>query len=200
MVSRLSLGLKILIESMSTNNLNCYKRILAVFPRRSHLVTGGLLLVLTCLMGGPALGADEPDLLKKTKEAAQETAAAAEQAGRSAVDQAEQFWRRIDAARLRNRTPDEVVAWVLMGMLVGALAGMMSSFKPTGLGKAGRLLLGLAGAFVGGMVVRVTQLDFVWGPVLIRYEELAASLLGAIVLIVLARVLRSKSHKQVPKP
>ncbi len=163
------------------------------------LLAAGLLLVFTCLAGRPALAADEPGLVTKTKETAQETTAAVAQAGRSAADEADQLWQRIDAARLKNRTPDEMAAWVIMGVLVGALAGMMTSLKPTGLGKLGRLLLGLSGAFLGGIVVRVTQLDFGWGPVLIRYEELAFSLFGAIVLLLLARFIRSRSQKQVPK-
>jgi uncharacterized membrane protein YeaQ/YmgE (transglycosylase-associated protein family) len=182
------------------HKMTCSRRILAAFPRCSLLVAGGLAFIFGCLAGGLALGADEPGLATKAKEAVQETTAAVDQAGRSAVDQAGQLWQRIDAARLKNRTPDEIVAWVIMGVLVGALAGMMTSLKPTGLGKLGRLLLGLAGAFVGGIVARVTGLDFGWGPVLIRYEELFVSLLGAIVLVVLAKLIRSRSHKQVPKP
>jgi uncharacterized membrane protein YeaQ/YmgE (transglycosylase-associated protein family) len=145
------------------------------------------------------MAADEPGLVTKTKDAAQETTAAVSQAGRSVADQAEQLWQRIDSARLKNRTPDELVAWVIMGVLVGAVAGMMTSLKPTGLGKLGRLLLGLVGAFLGGIFVRATRLDFGWGPVLIRYEELAFSLLGSILLLILARFVRSLSKKQVPK-
>jgi uncharacterized membrane protein YeaQ/YmgE (transglycosylase-associated protein family) len=56
-------------------------------------------------------------------------------------------------------------------------------------------LLGLAGAFVGGLVVHLANLDFGWGPVLIRYEELLFALLGAIVLVVLAKLLRRSSTK-----
>jgi uncharacterized membrane protein YeaQ/YmgE (transglycosylase-associated protein family) len=156
-------------------------------------------LILTCWTPWPVLGADEPGLVTKTKEATEEATAAVAQAGRSAADQAEQLWQRIDAAGLKNRTPDELVAWGIMGVLVGALAGMLTSLKPTGLGKLGRLLLGLAGAFLGGIIVRVAKVDFGWGLVRIRYEELAFSLLGAILLLVLARVIRSRSKKQVPK-
>lgn len=174
-------------------------RILAALSRCTFRVAVGLVLILTCLTGGPTLGAEEAAVVTITKEVAQETTAAVAQAGRSAADQAEQLWQRIDAARLKKRTPDEIVAWAIMGVLVGALAGMMTSLKPTGLGKLGRLLLGLAGAFLGGIVVRVTELDFGWGPVLIRYEELAFSLLGAIVLLLLARFIRSRSKKQGPR-
>jgi uncharacterized membrane protein YeaQ/YmgE (transglycosylase-associated protein family) len=108
--------------------------------------------MFTCLAGGLALAADEPGLVDKTKDAAQETAATVDQAG------------------LKNRTPDQIVAFVITGMLVGSLEGMMTSRKPTGLGHLGRLVLGLVGAFVGGMVVRLTGLNFGWGPVLMLAE------------------------------
>jgi uncharacterized membrane protein YeaQ/YmgE (transglycosylase-associated protein family) len=116
--------------------------------------------------------------------------------GRSAEKTLEDLWKSIDEQRLKNRTPDQIVAWVIMGVLVGALAGMATSLKTTGLGKAGRLLLGLAGAFIGGIVAHVTRIDFGWGPVLIRYEDLLFSLVGALLLIVIGRFLRSRSKKQ----
>ena len=175
--------------------LTCSKRFLAAFPRCSLPILGGVALILGCLTCGVVLGADD-GLATKTKEVVKETSAAVDQAGRSALDQAEHLWQRIDAARLKNQTRDEIVAWAIMGVLVAAVAGMMTSLKPTGLGKLGRLLLGLGGAFIGGIVVRVTKLDFGWGPVLIRYEELFVSLLGAVLLVLLGKFLRSRSKKQ----
>lgn len=106
-------------------------------------------------------------------------------------DTFEHLWKKIDESRLKNRTPDELAAWVIMGVLVGALAGMVTSLKATSLGALARLGLGLAGAFIGGIAVRVSQIDFGWGPVLIRYEELAFSFVGALLLIVASRLVRS---------
>jgi uncharacterized membrane protein YeaQ/YmgE (transglycosylase-associated protein family) len=171
-------------------------RVLEAILRPTRRVCGVMLMALTCLAGGLSLAADDPGLVDKTKDAAQETAATVDQAGRMAADKADQVWQQIDAARLKNRTPDQIVAFVITGMLVGSLAGMMTSLKPTGLGQLGRLLLGLIGAFLGGIVVRVTGLNFGWGPVLIRYEELAFSLLGAVVIVVLWRFIRSRSEKE----
>ena len=42
---------------------------------------------------------------------------------------------------------------------------------------------GLVGAFVGGILANVLQLDFGLGPVLIRYEDLICSLVGGFVLL-----------------
>jgi len=154
-----------------------------------------VLLVVASMPLMNSSGADEPSLTDKAKQTVEETKDAVRDAGRSVEKGIDNLWRSVDEQRLKNRTPDEIVAWVIMGILVGAVAGMATGLKSSGLGNFGRLLLGLGGAFLGGMVVHVAKLDFGWGPVLIRYEDLLFSFLGALLLIVLGRVFRSKSRK-----
>jgi uncharacterized membrane protein YeaQ/YmgE (transglycosylase-associated protein family) len=144
----------------------------------------------------PTLAADESSVTDKAKEAVKETKQAVVDAGRAAANSFENLWQRVDDSRLKNRTRDEIVAWVIMGALVGAVAGMMTSLKTSGAGKAGRFLLGLGGALIGGVVVHAARINFGWGPVLIRYEELLFSFLGAILLIVIGRLFRSKAKKR----
>ena len=164
-------------------------------PFRRDLLSAGaaLVVILTCLTGRPAAGADAAELGEKTK-------AAVEDAGRSVADGAGKLLDRFDEARLKHRSRDEVIAWVIMGLLVAAAAGMMTPLRPTGFGNLGRILLGLGGAFLGGMVVRVARLDFNWGSAVIRYEELLASLVGAILLFVIFRLVRPRSVKKAPTP
>ncbi len=168
------------------------------------------LLVFLFLSNLTAMAEDEPTLADKAKaranetkeaitEAAQDTKKAAVGAGQATAESFENLWRRVDESRIKNRSRDEIVAWVIMGALVSAVAGALTSLKNSGLGKVGRLLLGLGGALIGGMVVRVAQINFGWGPVLIRYEDLLFSLLGAIVLIFVGRLLRSSSKKPSDK-
>jgi uncharacterized membrane protein YeaQ/YmgE (transglycosylase-associated protein family) len=127
--------------------------------------------------------------------AAKEVKESVQDASRAVGNSFENLWRRVSESRLQNRTRDEIVAWAIMGVLVGAVAGMMTTLKTSGLGKLGRLMLGLAGAFVGGMVVHVGRIDFGLGPVLIRYEELLFSLVGAVLLVIVARLFRSGAKK-----
>ncbi len=157
---------------------------------------GMCLLLLAALSTAPVLAADEPTVTEKAKEAVKETTQVVTDAGRAAADSFETIWHRVDESRLKNRTRDEVVAWAIMGVLAGAVAGMLTSLKTSGLGKVGRLLLGLGGALIGGIVVHAANINFGWGPVLIRYEELLFSFLGAILLIVLGRLFRSKAKKK----
>jgi len=159
-----------------------------------------LVVSLGVLIGQPLPAADATGTTEMAKEALQETSAAAEKAGQAAAQTAKGLWERIDEARLKNRTPDELVAWVIMGVLAGAVAGMMTTLKSTGFGKLAHLVLGLVGAFLGGIVVHVGQFDFGWGPVLIRYEELFCSLVGAVLIVAAGRIIRSRIKKRASPP
>ena len=131
----------------------------------------------------------------ETKPTVEEMTDAVNDAGRSAADSFKSAWSRAD---LTNRTRDEIVAWVIMGVLVGSVAGMFAGPKISGAGRLGRLMLGLTGALLGGTVVHAARLDFGWGPVLVRYEELLFSLAGAVFLIVVARLILSSATKKKP--
>jgi uncharacterized membrane protein YeaQ/YmgE (transglycosylase-associated protein family) len=105
--------------------------------------------------------------------------------GQEAVSKAEALWQRIDERRLKNRTPDEIVAWVIMGLLVSGLL-----YRLGGRGQIASILLGLIGAFIGGIVAHVAQLDFGLGPILITYEDLICSLVGGLLILGGARWLK----------
>ncbi|HTL59900.1 MAG TPA: hypothetical protein VL361_29785 [Candidatus Limnocylindrales bacterium] len=141
--------------------------------------------VLLC--AGGLCGAADPDTSSaaaptpdgsKTNEVRQ----AIHEKGQAAVGKAEELWQAIDEKRLKNRTPDELVAWVIMGCLVG---GLLFRF-----GKRGQLtsiVLGLVGSFIGGIVAHVAQLNFGLGPVLITYEDLICTLAGGLLMLCGAR-------------
>jgi uncharacterized membrane protein YeaQ/YmgE (transglycosylase-associated protein family) len=164
------------------------------------------LLLLAAAMARPASAAQESSLADSAKQAGEDAQRAVEvaventqdamrEAGESVEATFEELWRSIDENRLKNRTPDQLVAWAIMGALVGGLTGMLTQLKTTGMGRMARLFLGLAGAFIGGMLVHVSGLDFGLGPVLIRYEDLLFAFFGALLLIGIGRVFRSRSRK-----
>jgi len=170
-------------------------------PRPSSLWRLSAFTVLFAFLVSQALfAAETAGAGEKAKEVVKETSAAVQRAGETTAESAKNLWQRVDEARLKNRTPDELVAWLIMGALVGAVAGMMTKLKSTGWGKFGRFVLGLAGALLGGIVVHVGRFDFGWGPVLIRYEELFFSLIGAIVILGLGRLIRSKMKRKPATP
>jgi hypothetical protein len=143
------------------------------------------------LFGGIPLAPARAESVGEKVEATAETAKqAVSDAGKTASHKIEELWARVDEARLKNRTPDEIVAWVIMGLLVGGLMNRVTGLKPVI-----SFSLGLLGAFIGGIVAHVTALNFGWGPVLIRYEDLLMSLVGGAVIVVLGKILLSRKKK-----
>lgn len=159
------------------------------------------------LLSMQAWAAEDPTLRDRASEearrasdavgaAVEETKIAVQEAGQSVASSFESLWRRVDESRLRNRTPDEILAWVMMGVLVGAVAGMLTSSRGGGGGKWGKLLVGLVGAILGGTLMHIGRFDFGWGPVLIRYEELLFAMLGAVLLLVVGWFVRARSRRK----
>jgi uncharacterized membrane protein YeaQ/YmgE (transglycosylase-associated protein family) len=112
-----------------------------------------------------------------------------QEAGQTGIAWSAELWRRVDEKRLQNRTPDQIVAWVIMGLLVG---GLIHQFGK--LNRVVTLLLGLVGAFFGGIIANVVQFDLGLGPVLIRYEELLASLVGGLLIFLILRLLGARKR------
>jgi uncharacterized membrane protein YeaQ/YmgE (transglycosylase-associated protein family) len=148
-------------------------------------------VVLFVFAVGPltSRAADEGSMTQQAGEAISGSAQAVEQ-GLATLQE------RISESRLVNRTRDENIAFVLMGVLVASVVGLFSKIRCSGMGILGRLGLGLGGAFLGGMLVRVADLDFGWGSVSMGYEELLFSLLGAVVLVAVSRFVQYQMKKK----
>ena len=143
------------------------------------LKLAGIVVLAAALWSAvPKCVAQSSSTAQQVGTAATEATQAIQDTGQAALNNIEVLWQRIDEKRLKNRTPDELVAWALMGLLVGGLI-----FRLTKMGQGTTILLGLAGAFLGGIVANVAQLNLGLGPVLIRYEELICSLVGGFVLL-----------------
>ncbi len=152
----------------------------------------GLAMALFCLGAlhdaapARAAGSDSSQLLASTTEDAKQTL---ENAQKTVVNKFDELWREIETQRLSHRTRDEIVAWVIMGLLVGGMLGLLTKLKqPT------TVIFGLAGAFLGGIVAHLTQLNLGLGPVLIRYEDLLFSFGGGLLLVFVARFLMKRKQ------
>jgi uncharacterized membrane protein YeaQ/YmgE (transglycosylase-associated protein family) len=78
--------------------------------------------------------------------------------------------------------PGGVIAWVVVGLIAGWLAGL--TMKGSGYGILGDIVVGLIGALVGGFLVSyfVQGTAGFWGSILVAF-------IGACVMIALVRAI-----------
>jgi uncharacterized membrane protein YeaQ/YmgE (transglycosylase-associated protein family) len=82
-------------------------------------------------------------------------------------------------------SPGSVIAWLLVGLIAGWLAGLM--MKGSGYGIIGDIVVGLIGSFLGGLILSffVEGTAGFWGSILVAF-------VGACVLIVLVRAISGR--------
>jgi uncharacterized membrane protein YeaQ/YmgE (transglycosylase-associated protein family) len=88
-----------------------------------------------------------------------------------------------------------VLAWILFGLIAGAIAQLLVPGEdPGGGGIVGiviTILLGIAGAFVGGWI----GVQLGWGTITsFDIRSLGLAILGAVLLLVVVRALRGGSR------
>ena len=84
--------------------------------------------------------------------------------------------------------PGSVIAWILVGLIAGAIAGRITRGK--GFGCLGDIVVGLIGALIGGFVVNL----FIRGSTTTHFlGTTVVAILGAVILLVGLRLLRGRS-------
>jgi uncharacterized membrane protein YeaQ/YmgE (transglycosylase-associated protein family) len=77
--------------------------------------------------------------------------------------------------------PQSVIAWIVIGLIAGWLAGTVA--RGRGFGCIADILLGLVGAVLGGWIF--TKLGILGGGMLF---SIAAATVGAVILVAVARI------------
>ena len=77
--------------------------------------------------------------------------------------------------------PQSVIAWIIIGLIAGWLAGTIS--RGRGFGCLADIVLGLVGAILGGWIF--TKLNIQGGGLLF---SIAAATVGAVILVSVARI------------
>jgi uncharacterized membrane protein YeaQ/YmgE (transglycosylase-associated protein family) len=82
-------------------------------------------------------------------------------------------------------SPGGIIAWLVVGLIAGWLAGMM--MKGSGYGMLGDIIVGLIGSFLGGVMLSyvVEGAAGFWGSILVAF-------IGACVLIFLVRMISGR--------
>ena len=79
---------------------------------------------------------------------------------------------------------DQIIVWIIVGLLGGSLAGPLMTWERRGLGLFRNLAVGLAGALIGGLLFRMLGLFPGLDKVSISLRDVVAAFLGSLIVLV----------------
>jgi uncharacterized membrane protein YeaQ/YmgE (transglycosylase-associated protein family) len=100
----------------------------------------------------------------------------------------------------------QIIMWIIVGGFAGTLAGRAVTLKKEGLGRWMNLLIGMAGAVIGGELFRLFRIEFGLGDLKVTFEDLIAAFLGSLLVIFAWRIIAktkakgSKENHLKPRP
>jgi uncharacterized membrane protein YeaQ/YmgE (transglycosylase-associated protein family) len=78
---------------------------------------------------------------------------------------------------------DQLIVWVVVGLIGGSLASRVITWDRTGFGQLRNLSLGLVGALIGGLLFRL----FGWLPQLdkiaVSLRDIVAAFIGSLIVL-----------------
>lgn len=86
-------------------------------------------------------------------------------------------------------TAGQLIAWVILGLLVGSFVGRLIRVRRRGFGLIGNLVVGLVGAVIGGFLFDVLRVEF-GREVILSLNDFVAAFCGALIFIVVVTLIR----------
>jgi uncharacterized membrane protein YeaQ/YmgE (transglycosylase-associated protein family) len=77
----------------------------------------------------------------------------------------------------------QVIVWLLVGLIAGSIVGLMVTRDRKGFGLTSNLLVGLAGAFVGGLLFRMFGLLTSLDQYAISLRDVLSAVIGALIVL-----------------
>ncbi len=93
-------------------------------------------------------------------------------------------------------TIEDVMVWLVVGMLAGTMAGLIVKRKRVGYGRFHNLALGLVGALIGGALFDLFGILPSLDDISISLRDIIAALFGALLFIVLLHYARIWHQKR----
>jgi uncharacterized membrane protein YeaQ/YmgE (transglycosylase-associated protein family) len=79
---------------------------------------------------------------------------------------------------------DQIIVWIIVGLLGGSLAGLLAKGEKQGFGLWKNLGLGLAGAFVGGLLFRLLGLLPGLESVTVSLRDVVSAFFGSLLVLI----------------
>jgi len=78
---------------------------------------------------------------------------------------------------------DHLIVWIVIGLIGGGLAGALTTWERGGFGLLRNLVLGLAGAFIGGVFFRVIGSWPGLDMITISLRDVVAAFVGSLIVL-----------------
>ncbi|HEX2842419.1 GlsB/YeaQ/YmgE family stress response membrane protein [Hyphomicrobium sp.] len=79
---------------------------------------------------------------------------------------------------------DQIVVWIIVGLLGGSLAGLLAKGEKRGFGIWKNLALGLAGALIGGLLFRLLGLFPSLDGVTVSLRDVVSAFIGSLLVLI----------------
>ena len=98
-----------------------------------------------------------------------------------------------------NFVPDQIITWVIVGLIAGVLAGLL--VRGHGLGYVTSVVVGLLGALVGGFLFTILHLQVpatFSGGITLAWADMFVAFIGAVIILILfGGFYRSRSRRSL---
>jgi uncharacterized membrane protein YeaQ/YmgE (transglycosylase-associated protein family) len=79
---------------------------------------------------------------------------------------------------------DQFIVWIVVGLLGGSLAGLITTWDRKGYGLLRNLAVGLVGALIGGFLFRMLGLLPGLDRIAISLRDVVAAVIGSLIVLV----------------
>lgn len=83
----------------------------------------------------------------------------------------------------------QIFVWIIIGGLAGAVAGMIVKRSKRGFGVITNILIGLVGAFIGGILFELLNITIA-GDIAFSANDLIAAIVGSLILLAVLALVR----------
>ena len=79
---------------------------------------------------------------------------------------------------------DQLIVWIVVGLIGGGLAGSLVTWERSGFGLLRNLVLGLAGAVIGGLLFRLFNILPALNKVAVSLRDIVAAVVGSLIVLI----------------
>jgi uncharacterized membrane protein YeaQ/YmgE (transglycosylase-associated protein family) len=89
-------------------------------------------------------------------------------------------------------TLGEVIVWVVIGALAGSAVAAIVTRSAKGFGTVRNVVLGMAGAVVGGLLVNLTGIRLTDRSLTFELMDVISAVVGSVILLIAIAIIRKK--------